>query len=411
MLQANVPPHRVIPFPAFLATIVLLVFGFLQVEAFEQTNTPAIFLRGDVNGDRMLSQADIISLIKAFQDGRMPPCADAADFDDSGSLDTTDLINLVSFFYINGKYPEEPYRTPGKDPTSDDGLDCAVSDRGMLMVQTLTSDRENHLAMGGWSDVDEDDDGQVLDFIEFYNRRVAGFPGEQGVRIPILLSSRVEIDGLTLSLSSSDPKKVWLERIELPDSFPGNVHPELTPLYDERLMEGFLAQSIFMDFVSPFEGNKLPDCKKATVAYLIFSLSPEVAVGETYWIHFSDIPPREDLRPAPMNEICIGEWSIKSAVDIRGLEINIAPEDTLFTRGDVNRDYSLNITDVIVILRYLFATEILRCLDPADVDDSGMIDLSDVIYLADYIFDDGYPPAIPFPIPGVDLSPDSLGDC
>jgi len=391
-----------------LLLIPLLLLGPGKLDASsEHGSTPVIFSRGDVNGDGFLSQADIVSLITYFQVGRLPPCADAADYDDSGYLDITDIINLFRFFYQNGDFPEEPFKTPGEDPT-EDGLDCASAFQNGIMKAWAKINGSKGSSLDDDIDID---DGQVLDFIEFYNRRVYAYPGQRGVRIPILLSNNGEADGFTVSVRATEPRKIWLERIDLPGTFPGHVMPELYPQYDARLMEGYLARSFFMDFTLPFEGHKIPRGRRATVAYLVFSLSPEVSEGEQYWIHFADIPAQHDFRPAPMNEICSEEWSIQPALDAEGLEITISAESKLFIRGDVNHNHLLNITDVILILRYLFSTEVLKCLDPADVDDTGMIDLSDVIALAEYLFDTGIPPAVPFPNPGQDPTADFLGDC
>jgi hypothetical protein len=53
--------------------------------------------------------------------------------------------------------------------------------------------------------------------------------------------------------------------------------------------------------------------------------------------------------------------------------------------------------------------ESLTCLDSADSDDSGELDLTDAIYLLDYLFLGGSPPRAPFSECGRDGPGDLLG--
>jgi hypothetical protein len=44
-------------------------------------------------------------------------------------------------------------------------------------------------------------------------------------------------------------------------------------------------------------------------------------------------------------------------------------------------------------------------IDAGDVNDDGIVDVSDVIYLINYLYKDGPAPPAPFPDPGVDPTP------
>ncbi|OUU20233.1 MAG: hypothetical protein CBC13_10960 [Planctomycetia bacterium TMED53] len=58
-----------------------------------------------------------------------------------------------------------------------------------------------------------------------------------------------------------------------------------------------------------------------------------------------------------------------------------------FSRGDVNRDGSIDIADPILSLQTLFiAPDSTVCMDSADCDDNGLVDLGDPIILLSYIF-------------------------
>ena len=65
-------------------------------------------------------------------------------------------------------------------------------------------------------------------------------------------------------------------------------------------------------------------------------------------------------------------------------------------RGDANDSGSINLTDVIYLNNYLFAGgPAPPCMDQADVDDSGYINVTDPVYLANWLFNGGSAPPGP----------------
>ncbi len=80
-----------------------------------------------------------------------------------------------------------------------------------------------------------------------------------------------------------------------------------------------------------------------------------------------------------------------------------------FRRGDVNGSSAINITDAMLIFFYAFLGDPITCLDVADVNDDGVIDISDPIYILLDLYEGGPPPPPPGSC-GVDLTPDAL-DC
>jgi hypothetical protein len=87
--------------------------------------------------------------------------------------------------------------------------------------------------------------------------------------------------------------------------------------------------------------------------------------------------------------------------------------DGRFRRGDVDADGSGHVlTDALMILFYLFDRGVPpACLEAADVDDDGVVRLTDPVYLLNYHFCGGKPPPEPFRCCGLDPTPDSLGGC
>ncbi|MBI4586394.1 MAG: hypothetical protein HY717_20485 [Planctomycetes bacterium] len=81
----------------------------------------------------------------------------------------------------------------------------------------------------------------------------------------------------------------------------------------------------------------------------------------------------------------------------------------LFIRGDANLDGSIDISDAVVELLYLFLGRgQIECLDAADANDDGEVSITDPIHLLLFLFQQGEAPAPPFPELGIDPIPDGL---
>jgi hypothetical protein len=80
-----------------------------------------------------------------------------------------------------------------------------------------------------------------------------------------------------------------------------------------------------------------------------------------------------------------------------------------FIRGDANGDGSLDISDAVRTLAYLFqAGSPLTCFDAADANDDGETTISDPVRSLLFLYAGGPPPPPPYPEPGADPSPDDL---
>jgi hypothetical protein len=85
------------------------------------------------------------------------------------------------------------------------------------------------------------------------------------------------------------------------------------------------------------------------------------------------------------------------------------PGEALFIRGDVNGDGEVDISDPVAALLHLFRGQAIGCEDALDFDDSGALNISDVIYGLDFLFRGGEPIPAPYPARGEDASADVLG--
>lgn len=90
-------------------------------------------------------------------------------------------------------------------------------------------------------------------------------------------------------------------------------------------------------------------------------------------------------------------------------EFDALSPEPLFLRGDVDWDEETAITDGIVLLERLFLTpEPVDCQDAADVNDDGVLDVSDAITLFSHLFVGGFSPSPPTLEIGADPTLDNL---
>lgn len=120
-----------------------------------------------------------------------------------------------------------------------------------------------------------------------------------------------------------------------------------------------------------------------------------------------------DMPPARNNITCFGEAVTpdvaNSFVFING-RINVLPDGAIFIRGDTDGNQVVNLSDAQETLGYLFLSgENLGCLDAADANDDGRVNISDPVITLISLFLGG--PELPAPSgePGPDPTPDGLG--
>ncbi|MCS5626458.1 MAG: dockerin type I domain-containing protein, partial [Planctomycetes bacterium] len=89
------------------------------------------------------------------------------------------------------------------------------------------------------------------------------------------------------------------------------------------------------------------------------------------------------------------------------------PGGTIFRRGDTDGNGTVELTDAVFILGYLFqGSTTPACLETADSDDNGKIDVSDAIRLLGWLFAGGGPLAPPGSEEcGRDPTPGDEGEC
>ncbi len=107
-----------------------------------------------------------------------------------------------------------------------------------------------------------------------------------------------------------------------------------------------------------------------------------------------------------------GTTTIRASLDGIQDETTLAVRPPLprFRRCEVNQDDKFDIADGVWIMNDLFRPDAppTLCIQAADCNDDGNMDLSDAIYMFSYQYEGGPPPPAPFPACGVDPTDDEL---
>ncbi|HLU49451.1 MAG TPA: dockerin type I repeat-containing protein [Planctomycetota bacterium] len=84
--------------------------------------------------------------------------------------------------------------------------------------------------------------------------------------------------------------------------------------------------------------------------------------------------------------------------------------DLFYARGDCSADGSVDISDPVRLLNYLFVgSAVPSCLEACDGDASGVLNITDAVVVLEYLFLGGSEPPSPGPTCGVDATPSTLG--
>ena len=98
--------------------------GFASGSAQVFSVAPAVFRRGEFNGDGSFNLADPIQGLAYLIGALSIPCLDACDANDDGQFDLADPIYVLNTLFLGGASPVDPGpQQCGPDPT-DDTLDC-----------------------------------------------------------------------------------------------------------------------------------------------------------------------------------------------------------------------------------------------------------------------------------------------
>ena len=371
-----------------------LALNFTRIQP---TASQEKFLRGDVDGDESISINDITTLSNYLYSASAISCEDAADTNDDGRIDISDLINLSSYISYGGDrlLPSPGSKTAGIDSTKD-SLGCQKYPLEKKLVSPVISIKHKPLNVNVLSFIDTDKDG-VNDF------------DEKNVFKTDPLNTDTDADGFSDGQEVStghDPKD------------PAPSASIAFYAYGKPRMDIKSEQACYNDFVKRF--NVLKGKKSVKKSFLDFSKKASCYGGyndssivaslkNSSLIHAS-IPASAWTKRNTGNSENIQNAQGGGAGTSQLLKV-VSPQSKKFRRGDANIDGKVDISDIVRITEIFSSTKKLQCEDAADANDDGAIDLSDAIYLSLW-YSLGTVQELPAPgafTPGYDPTPDSLG--
>ncbi|MEM7164222.1 MAG: hypothetical protein AAF581_02090 [Planctomycetota bacterium] len=115
----------------------------------------------------------------------------------------------------------------------------------------------------------------------------------------------------------------------------------------------------------------------------------------------------EELGPAGTLSVIGVPFAVYTPILEDG-EVTLTPRE--FRRGDADSNGELTLLDLALINLFVIGTASLECMDAADADDNGFVEIDDGLYLADFLYAMGpQPPAPGTSTCGSDPTADGLG--
>jgi len=347
------------------------------------------FIRGDTNGDGDIDFwiGDATFLFNSIVNSCPLPCESAADTNDDGLPDMGDLGPIIGENSSWSSAPgiSLPYPICGTDPTYDT-LPCnnpCPTFSGYLQNPSFQLTL-NPLSGGG---------GTIGDIIE--------------VEVVLEIPTSQEVLGFSVGVCH-DPAMLQLIDLYVPAFLPadlvmGDPHPFGSNLH------------VMMNATGPWDENYLQPGSHTIGIARYQVLAPGLtdinfcSVAGNHSPGVIALSTREIANPCNFEVI---------TPDASGCTLsNTAPLTTHFVRGDTNASGgNPDIADAINVLNYVIGLPagISPCDDASDVNDDGLLDLGDGIFLLlEYLFPTDstpIPPPTPFAACGSDPTADSL-DC
>ena len=236
-------------------------------------------------------------------------------------------------------------------------------------------------------------------------------PGAEGVYIPVLVTHEQDAQGFQVA-GRFDPEVLEVVDIVFENTNVGNLEPEVAAFQvSHEPDDAFFTAGILFDIRPPFDRRTLHPGRAQRVANLVVNVRPGVTPETDSFLVLVN-----GIGTPPLNNIITS--NSQSVLPALGNPARIAVESVSFppprymVRGDVDDNGTFNLSDAVQILNFLFGGgPDPTCLDAADVTDDGLINISDASFALNFLFLAGPYPLPPYPVPGLDPTPDDIPDC
>ncbi|HLU50051.1 MAG TPA: PKD domain-containing protein [Planctomycetota bacterium] len=234
--------------------------------------------------------------------------------------------------------------------------------------------------------------------------RQAVYPGQEDVWFPVLASHDEPIQSFQIH-AEWDPTILTLT--ECTDEFTA-VRALDPDIFYTNIGERNVEIGVLFELSPPYIHPELSPGTKRPIMQLRFDVSNEAPVGSVSEVKLVN----DASRSAIFNIFTVHGFSVLPVIKPGRVEVvDRESVSAFFLRGDADASGSVDISDAIRILGYLFLGGAKPvCMDAADVRDEGRVDISAPITLLNFLFLGGQPPSVPFPKPGIDPTTDAL-DC
>lgn len=226
-----------------------------------------------------------------------------------------------------------------------------------------------------------------------------GPAGSSAIPVDVLCSTDVALGGVSFALSYPR-EEITLDAISNENLATGEAEFAAADIDNAS---GVATYRVIMSFT---DGSpSIAPGEDTIVARILASLPAGLASGTRIPLHLSS-----GLGSPPVN-LAFTTLPDGSVVRPLGLDgVVVARPAVDFLRADADQNGNVELTDAVFLLDYLFrSAREVPCRDAADANDDGQLDISDGIFILRFLFSGGHSPPAPFPDSGRDPTVDDIG--
>lgn len=209
------------------------------------------------------------------------------------------------------------------------------------------------------------------------------------------------VQGFSMALGF-DPTALAILAVHLEGTITDATGAEyLAPIIDNE--NGTVSLGVLLDQLPPYENQQIP---AAGFEVPLLMLDVEVLATDpaTLGTEIEFLPGVGE--PEIRNTFVIANQSVPPRT--QGGRLSFIFEEA-FLRGDVNDDGMVDMSDSVAMLIWVVLSgDPPACQKTGDVDDSGIVNMNDILHLLFYLFRGGEIVAPPFPAVDLDPTPDDL---